>query len=360
MGAVYKAFQTKLKRNVAIKLLPPEMAKIDPSFAQRFQREAESMAALDHPNIVHVYDFGETEAGHSYFIMEFVDGMDMHQLIHRGQLDAKGALNAVSQICDALEYAHDQGFVHRDIKPANIFINQRGVLKVGDFGLAKIVGESSTTETGTLLEPLLTQPGMAMGTPVYSAPEQMDGRVVDRRADIYSLGVMFYEMLTGDLPQGAFQPPSQKVQVDVRLDHVVLKAMATEPERRYPSATEMRTEVDEVRTCVDLKCAGSSALSSAEPQKRTRSGASEAGPRKNGIRQTHRVAPFAIMRAIKAELSLGTARFSGIFPLSKAAASSIGCRRYRSSGAERIITEARQTRIQKWPIIGLGTPRITW
>jgi serine/threonine protein kinase len=248
MGAVYKAFQTKLKRFVAIKVLPPEMAEADPSFAQRFQREAEAMAALDHPNIVHVYDFGETEAGHSYFVMEFVDGMDFHQLIHTGQLESAGALNAVSQICDALEYAHEQGYVHRDIKPANIFINQKGILKVGDFGLAKITGEPSTTEGGTLLEPMLTQTGLAMGTPAYSAPEQMDGRVVDRRADIYSLGVMFYEMLTGELPQGAFQPPSQKVKVDVRLDHVVLKAMASEPERRYSNATEMRTEVDEVRT----------------------------------------------------------------------------------------------------------------
>ncbi|MEM7010597.1 MAG: serine/threonine-protein kinase, partial [Verrucomicrobiota bacterium] len=244
MGAVYKAVQTNLDRSVAIKLLPAQMAQKDPSFAERFRREAKAMAALDHPNIVTVYDFGETEAGHSYFIMEFVDGMDMHQLIHRGELDHKGALNAVSQICDALEYAHEQGFVHRDIKPANIFINQRGVLKVGDFGLAKIAGEPKTQFAG----PTLTMAGTAMGTPDYAAPEQLDGREVDQRADIYSLGVMFYEMLTGQIPRGAFEPPSKKVQVDIRIDEVVLKAMAEEPERRYLSASEMRTEVDVVRT----------------------------------------------------------------------------------------------------------------
>lgn len=246
MGAVYKAVQKNLDRTVAIKLLPAEIAQSDPSFAERFKREAKAMAALDHPNIVTVFDFGVTSAGHSFFVMEFVDGMDFHQLIHSGQLDAAGALNAVSQICDALEYAHQQGYVHRDIKPANIFINQKGILKVGDFGLAKIVtGDESKTSSA---ESLLTQSGISMGTPVYSAPEQMDGRPVDQRADIYSLGVMFYEMLTHELPRGHFQLPSQKVQVDVRLDQVVLRAMESEPERRYPNVSEMRTEVEEVRS----------------------------------------------------------------------------------------------------------------
>tara|TARA_R110002096_G_scaffold104771_1_gene230686 strand:+ start:6180 stop:10934 length:4755 start_codon:yes stop_codon:yes gene_type:complete len=246
MGAVYKAIQKNLKRPVAIKLLPAEMAQADPSFAERFRREAQAMAALDHPNIVTVFDFGETSAGHYYFVMEYVDGMDFHQLIHSNQLDAVGALNAVSQICDALEYAHSKGYVHRDIKPANIFINQSGILKVGDFGLAKMI--TSDEPVSSVKEAHLTRTGISMGTPIYSAPEQMDGRPVDQRADIYSLGVMFYEMLTHELPRGRFPPPSQKVQVDVRLDQVVLKAMESEPEMRYASATEMRTEVDEVRS----------------------------------------------------------------------------------------------------------------
>ncbi len=245
MGAVYKAVQKNLKRPVAIKLLPPEMAEADPSFAERFRREAQAMAALDHPNIVTVFDFGETEEGHYYFIMEFVDGMDFHQLIHTGQLDHMGALNAVSQICDALEYAHQQGYVHRDIKPANIFINQKGVLKVGDFGLAKLTGDIEAHAGENL--PNLTQTGSGIGTPDYSAPEQIEGRKVDHRADIYSLGVMLYEMLTGEIPRGNFLPPSQRVTIDVRLDEIVLKAMNSQPELRYRSITEMRTDVDRVR-----------------------------------------------------------------------------------------------------------------
>ncbi|MEM7010991.1 MAG: serine/threonine-protein kinase [Verrucomicrobiota bacterium] len=266
MGAVYKSWDPGLSRYVAIKVLPPEMTQIDPAFDERFRREAQAMAALDHPNIVRVFRIGQTEAGHSWFVMEFIDGMDLFQLIRRGELDHNGALNVVSQICDALEYAHNQGFVHRDIKPANIFINQQGVLKVGDFGLAKIA-VAQRTEAPTA--PLLTQPGMVMGTPIYSAPEQMDGREVDHRADIYSLGVMFYEMLTGELPRGAFAPPSKKADVDERLDQVVSKAMQSEPADRYPTATEMRTELDEVRS-TDAKMEDDGTSSAGGARKRTR------------------------------------------------------------------------------------------
>lgn len=247
MGAVYRGVQKSLDRPVAIKVLPPEMAEADPSFAARFEREAKSMARLDHPNIVHVYDFGRTEAGHWFIVMEFVDGMDFHQLIRSGELDAQGALNAVSQICDALDYAHEQGYVHRDIKPANIFINRKGVLKVGDFGLAKMV-EGEVEEGPVRQRTMLTQSGVGMGTPDYCAPEQIDGGPIDHRADIYSLGVMFYEMLTRQLPRGNFPPPSKRVEVDVRIDDVVLRAMESEPELRYSSAGEMRTEVEAVRS----------------------------------------------------------------------------------------------------------------
>ncbi|BCX47536.1 hypothetical protein HAHE_14440 [Haloferula helveola] len=244
MGAVYRGVQESLDREVAIKVLPPEMAEVDPSFAERFQREAKSMARLDHPNIVRVHDFGRTSAGHWFIVMEFVDGMDFHQLIRSGELDVTGALDAVSQICDALEYAHGMGYVHRDIKPENIFINRKGVLKVGDFGLAKLIeGDPAGAP-----QPSLTLTGASMGTPFYCAPEQMEGRETDHRADIYSLGVMLYEMLTRELPRGNFPPPSRKAGVDARLDEVVMRAMESERDRRYPSAGEMRTDVDAVRT----------------------------------------------------------------------------------------------------------------
>ncbi len=243
MGAVYQAEQISLTRPVALKILPPEFAS-DGSFAKRFEREAKSLAQLNHANIVQIYDFGQTEAGHYYFVMEFVDGTDFHYLIQTGQLDPAGALNAVSQICDALAYAHEQGFVHRDIKPANIFLNSQGVVKVGDFGLAKIMG---TDTVGPSAESALTGSGQSMGTPFYSAPEQMAGEHVDQRADIYSLGVMFYEMLTGQVPRGHFDPPSKKVAIDVRLDEVVLKAMAEEPDRRYQTVLAVQGDVDAIR-----------------------------------------------------------------------------------------------------------------
>ncbi len=246
MGAVYRAVQSSLDRDVAIKLLPPELGA-DPEFEARFKREAKSMAQLNHPNIVQIYDFGQTTGGHFYFVMEYVDGADLHQLIHAGQLDSEGALNAVSQICDALEYAHTKGYVHRDIKPANIFINAEGVIKVGDFGLAKLVdAESSASATDRVG---LTLTGMTMGTPHYVAPEQMaaEGNV-DHRADIYSLGIMFYEMLTGEIPRGSFKPPSQKKEVDVRIDGVVFKAMEPDPDERYQTAGLLRSDVDVVRT----------------------------------------------------------------------------------------------------------------
>ncbi|MCB1062268.1 MAG: serine/threonine protein kinase [Verrucomicrobiae bacterium] len=247
MGAVYRGIQSSLDRPVAIKLLPPELG-IDPEFEARFRREAKSMARLNHPNIVQIYDFGVTEGGHHYFVMEFVDGTDLHRMIRSGGLEPEGALNAVSQICDALEYAHAEGFVHRDIKPANIFINHKGVLKVGDFGLAKLV--EGTEDAVSATEKMgLTMTGVAMGTPHYIAPEQLAAEsTVDRRADIYSLGVMFYEMLTGEIPRGAVKPPSQKVKaLDVRLDDVVFRAMETDPAERYQSATDLRTDVDGIR-----------------------------------------------------------------------------------------------------------------
>ena len=240
MGAVYKARQRELDRIVAVKILPPEVGR-DPSFAQRFTREARALARLSHPNIVAVHDFGQT-GGLYYFVMEFIDGTNLRQAMLAGQLQPQQALAIVPQICDALQYAHDEGVVHRDIKPENILLDQRGRVKIADFGLSKLIASGEATPELTL-----TGTHQVMGTVRYMAPEQLEGaKAVDHRADIYSLGVVFYEMLTGELPLGRFAPPSQKVQVDVRLDEVVLRALAKEPQRRYQQASEVKTAVEAI------------------------------------------------------------------------------------------------------------------
>ncbi len=243
MGAVYEGFDTRLDRRVAVKILPAEAAG-DVGALARFEREAKAMAALDHPNIIHIHDYGRTASGHPYLIMEFIDGKDIHALRQSGQLDLPGALGIVSQVCSALHYAHSCGIVHRDIKPANIMVTREGVAKVADFGLAKVLG----TETHPRHDPTLTVSGTAMGTPDYMAPEQMEGRPVDHRADIYSLGVMLYDLLTGAPPRGAWPLPSQRVHIDVRLDEIVLRALQQNPSARYQGAGEIRIDIDSVQS----------------------------------------------------------------------------------------------------------------
>jgi serine/threonine protein kinase len=235
MGMVYKARQLRVDRLVALKILPVESSR-SPSFAERFQREAKALAKLNHPGIVTFYDFGQTSE-YYYFIMEYVDGMNLRQLLQSQSIEPRQALELVTQICTALQFAHDEGVVHRDIKPENILINKKGQVKIADFGLAKLLGTAPDTA--------LTMSQAAMGTFNYMAPEQRENaHKVDHRADIYSLGVVFYEMLTGEVPMGRFDPPSKKVQVDVRLDEVVLRALEREPERRYQHVSEVKTGVD--------------------------------------------------------------------------------------------------------------------
>ena len=238
MGAVYKGRQAALERFVAIKLLPLEVS-VDEEYAGRFVREARAMASLSHPNIIGVHDFGTTAEGHLYFVMEFIEGANLHEFIHGGGMAPEEILNIMAGVCDALSYAHARGVVHRDIKPANVMLSIEGTAKVADFGLVRVIG--SGAQAGQ------TVAGTVMGTPDYMAPEQKRGMVVDQRADIYSLGVMLYEMLCGEVPRGVFDPPSRKVQVDVRLDDVVLKAMRSEPECRYQNTAEMKTDVDAIR-----------------------------------------------------------------------------------------------------------------
>jgi len=238
MGAVYKARQPTLDRFVALKVLPPAVAS-DPGFAERFNREARALARLNHPNIVAVHDFGKAGPLH-YLLMEFVDGTNLREVERAGELSREQALAIVPQICEALQFAHNEGIVHRDIKPENLLLDKRGRVKITDFGIAKMVGVGSGQQ-------MLTGAQDVVGTPHYMAPEQVERpQAVDHRADIYSLGVVFYEMLTGELPIGKFQPPSQKVQVDVRLDEVVLRALEKEPSRRYQQASLLKTEVETI------------------------------------------------------------------------------------------------------------------
>ena len=238
MGAVYKARQPGLDRIVALKILPPQTAG-GPGFIERFNREARALAKLNHPNIVTVYEFGQVN-GLPFFIMEFVDGLNLRQLEQSGKLSASEALQIVPQICEALQFAHDEGIVHRDIKPENILVDKKGRVKIADFGIAKILGRQPDVS--------ITETGGTVGTPHYMAPEQMEKpATVDHRADIFSLGVVFYEMLTGELPLGKFAPPSsRKVEVDVRLDDVVLRALEKDPERRYQHASQVKTAVDTI------------------------------------------------------------------------------------------------------------------
>jgi predicted Ser/Thr protein kinase len=251
MGAVYKARQPGLDRLVALKILPPEAGR-DAAFAERFTREARALARLNHPHIVAVYDFGQAD-GLYYFLMEYVDGVNLRQAQQAGQMQPADALRIVPQICDALQYAHDEGIVHRDIKPENVLLDRRGRVKIADFGLAKLLSSSPLSPgegPGVKVpaaDPRLTATGQVMGTYHYMAPEQMERpQEVDHRADIYALGVVFYEMLTGELPLGRFAPPSHVVRVDVRLDDVVLRTLEKKPERRYQHASEVKSEVESI------------------------------------------------------------------------------------------------------------------
>jgi serine/threonine protein kinase len=296
MGVVYKARQKSLNRLVALKLLAPERVR-DPKFAERFAREAQALAALNHPNIVTIYEFGQVgglpsapaknERGESrregwpdekmpplpslfpqgeeretqpplyYFLMEFVDGANLRQLLRARKFTPEEALAIVPPLCDALQFAHDRGIVHRDIKPENLLLDKTGRVKVADFGIAKMLGGNDP------LAPSLSpsdgeraaKPGeglsltgeQTVGTPGYSAPEQRtDPQHVDSRADIYSLGVVFYEMLTGELPGKRLEPPSRKVQIDVRLDEIVLRALEKKPELRYQQVSDVKTMVETI------------------------------------------------------------------------------------------------------------------
>ncbi len=256
MGAVFKARQPRLNRFVALKILPEKLAS-QPAFAARFAREGQLLARLAHPNIVAVHDFGQA-GGFFYLIMEYVDGVNLRQALQAGRFTPAQALAIVPKICDALQYAHDEGVLHRDIKPENILLDQKGRVKLADFGIAKLATSGPDenenppgSAASVAAEASLTGSADRLGTPHYMAPEQRErGVEVDHRADIYSLGVVFYELLTGELPSTVLVPPSQRSSIDPRVDDVVRRALATPATDRFQSAAEFKTELDEITRTV--------------------------------------------------------------------------------------------------------------
>ena len=236
MGAVYKAYQPSLDRWVAIKLLSADYSS-DAAFVANFIREAQLLAKLNHPRITAIYDRGETSAGHLYFVMEYIEGENLRTLLNEGPLSQDGALMIASQICDALHAAHKEKMVHRDIKPENILIDKEGNVKLVDFGLAAPSREAGAGPSG----------GIIMGTPDYSAPEVFSDEA-DYRSDIFALGVMLYEMLTGKVPSGDYHPASEYVNCDPRIDRVIARAVQPDRETRYQNANDFKTLVDHLRT----------------------------------------------------------------------------------------------------------------
>jgi serine/threonine protein kinase len=230
MGAVYCAVQKSLDRTVAIKILPLELSK-DAAFCAGFESEAKAMARLNHPNLIGVYDFGEVN-GMLYIVMEFVPGKSIYHSAYGTALAPSEVIRLISAICDGLAHAHENGIIHRDIKPSNILLDLNAQPKIGDFGLARPV------------ERKIEEGEEIFGTPHYTAPEVVNQpHLVDHRADIFSLGVMLHELLTGKLPANDPRPASTIVRCDPRLDAIIRRATQPLPAARYASAAEMATDL---------------------------------------------------------------------------------------------------------------------
>ncbi|HLI55049.1 MAG TPA: Stk1 family PASTA domain-containing Ser/Thr kinase [Acidimicrobiales bacterium] len=251
MAQVYLARDLLLDRPVALKVLFPELS-VDQSFVERFRREAKAAANLSHPNIVSVYDWGQGDSTY-YIVMEYVDGPTLSQLLRSGPLEPERAAAIAADVAAALEFAHRRGVIHRDVKPGNVLIDERGNVKVADFGIARAAGTSDN----------LTQTGSVMGTATYFSPEQAQGYAVDPRSDVYSLGVVLYEMVTGQPPfsgdnpvsiaykhvkEAPVRPSLVNPAVPAALDAVIMKALAKDPAERYQSAEALRSDLGRFTT----------------------------------------------------------------------------------------------------------------
>ncbi|HEY1334011.1 MAG TPA: serine/threonine-protein kinase, partial [Myxococcaceae bacterium] len=241
MGEVHRAVQLSLGRVVAVKILSGELAA-DPTFVARFDKEAAALATLSHPNVVSIVDKGKAENTY-YLVMEFVDGPSLREVMRSPLLDIPGALRIIMEIARAIDYAHSRGVVHRDLKPENILFDEQagGIAKVTDFGLATFFDDSKLTSRFNV-----TETHVSMGTLSYMAPEQrVDAKNADHRADIYSLGVMLYELLVGEVPIGTFDPPSQRRPgTDKRLDGIVLRCLKPSPADRYQRVADLMLDLE--------------------------------------------------------------------------------------------------------------------